>query len=277
MSGSRRRGRELAFAAWMLASVAVAVWHRDVVWCAAAAGFGLGARIVAARGAWTPSGRFGVANTVTLLRLALLLLLGPIFVAVPRVAFVAVVFALFALDGVDGWLARRRGEASPFGAALDMETDALGVMVLGLLLWQHRIVGAWVLVAGLWRYSYAAIIAVVPPLGEAPRSRFGRVVFGVLMTTLALAFLPLPHLPSLLAAIGTALVSLSFARSLLQSRAPAGGLTLVAGPGEELGGGVAPAPQRRAAGGGGGAAAGELGAVAEQTRARGRERLVVKK
>jgi hypothetical protein len=65
----------------------------------------------------------------------------------------------------------------------------------------------------------AATIAIVPALGEAPRSRFGRWVFAVLMLSLAGAFLPVPTLPSLLAAIGTALVSISFLRSLAQSRA----------------------------------------------------------
>ena len=42
-----------------------------------------------------------------------------------------------ALDGVDGWLARRRGMSSAFGARFDMEIDALLVQVLAILVWRY--------------------------------------------------------------------------------------------------------------------------------------------
>jgi phosphatidylglycerophosphate synthase len=213
------RKRELAFAAWMLAWVAVAIERREVGWFALGGTLGLAARIAAAAGAWTPSGRFGLANALTVVRLAGVASLGALFGLLPRLGFVALLIALFALDGVDGWLARSRGEASTFGAAFDMETDALSVMVLALLLWQNRIVPAWVLVAGLWRYVYAALIALSPSLGEAPRSRFARWAFCGLMLSFSGAFLPVPRLAPPLAAIGTTLVSISFLRSLAQSRA----------------------------------------------------------
>src|SRR5262249_58978642 len=98
-----------------------------------------------------------------------------------------------------------------------MEPDALGVMLLGLIAWQHHLVAAWVLAAGLWRYAYAALIAVVPGLGEAPRSRFGRVIFIVLMLCLIGMFLPVAGVATPLAATGTVLVSLSFIYSLVRS------------------------------------------------------------
>ena len=41
-----------------------------------------------------------------------------------------------ALDGVDGWLARRSGIASAFGARFDMEIDALLILVLAVLAWR---------------------------------------------------------------------------------------------------------------------------------------------
>jgi phosphatidylglycerophosphate synthase len=217
VSPSRQRAGALAYAAWMLACVAIASWRREVAWCAAGGLVGLGVRVAAARGSWTPSGKLGLANQLTLVRLLLVASLGAAFVVLPRLGFVALILVLFALDGLDGRLARARGEASGFGAALDMETDALSVMVLGLLLWQHDLVGAWVLVAGLWRYVYTAVVAIVPSLGEAPRTRLGRYVFAALMLCLAGAFLPVPTLPSLLAALGTTLVSISFLHSLAHS------------------------------------------------------------
>src|SRR3954447_26147637 len=164
----------------MLLAVAVSVIARDVRWCAAAGLAGLMVRVVAARGRWNPRGGFGVANTLTLLRLGLVAALGTLFVILPRVAFAFLILAIFTLDGIDGWVAKRRGEASPFGAVFDMETDALCVMVMSLILWQHRLVGPWVLVAGLWRYVYATLIAVAPSLSGSSRASWGRWIFFVL-------------------------------------------------------------------------------------------------
>jgi phosphatidylglycerophosphate synthase len=40
---------------------------------------------------------------------------------------------LLALDGLDGWLARRFGLASAYGARFDMEVDGFLILVLALL------------------------------------------------------------------------------------------------------------------------------------------------
>ena len=61
--------------------------------------------------------------------------------------------AAVALDGVDGALARGRNETSAFGARFDMETDALLILVLAALVWQHGKAGVWILLrrtAALW-------------------------------------------------------------------------------------------------------------------------------
>ena len=58
------------------------------------------------------------------------------------------------LDGVDGWLARRSRMASAFGARFDVETDALFVMAMSILVWQHGKAGAWVLLGGMMRYVF---------------------------------------------------------------------------------------------------------------------------
>ena len=211
------RPAALGFAAWMLAGVAAALVTRDATVCGAAGLVALGARLVAARARWTPSRRFGLANQLTLARLIAVAALPALLDALPRAAFAALLGALFALDSIDGRVARARGEASDFGAAFDMETDALTIMMLSLLLWQHGRVPVWVLAAGLWRYAYAAIVALVPALGEAPRSRLARVVFAVLALGLTLAFV-LPPAPAAWAAgIATVAVSLSFLRSFAYS------------------------------------------------------------
>jgi len=72
--------------------------------------------------------RFGLANQVTLARVVcVVLLLGLLGEArEPQMMWSAVVIAAIASasDALDGWLARRMGAASGFGAHFDMEADA---------------------------------------------------------------------------------------------------------------------------------------------------------
>ncbi|MBI4265488.1 MAG: CDP-alcohol phosphatidyltransferase family protein [Acidobacteria bacterium] len=107
-----------------------------------------------------PFPRLGPATRVTIVRAMLVALLAAL-VGEPdsqRVAWAAVATAILVtvLDGVDGWLARRSGMTSAFGGRIDMETDALLVMVLSLLVWQHGKAGGWILIGGLLRYAFVA-------------------------------------------------------------------------------------------------------------------------
>ena len=113
-----------------------------------------------------PFARFGPANGTTTARATLVALVVSL-VGEPGVQVVAASAAGFtllvtALDGVDGWFARRTRMASDFGARFDMETDALLVMALSVLAWQirkGRSVGAAVWPAALpvrrWRLAVA--------------------------------------------------------------------------------------------------------------------------
>ena len=58
------------------------------------------------------------------------------------------------LDGVDGWMARRTGDTSAFGARFDMELDAFLLIALSVLVWHSGRVGAWVLLIGALRYLF---------------------------------------------------------------------------------------------------------------------------
>ncbi len=211
--------RRLAYPLWMLASVALAVWSREIAFCIAAGVLGLGWQVASARGWRTEDNKLAVANVLTLLRLALVACLPMLLTWLPRPFFVALVLLILGIDGIDGHVARARGETSVFGAVLDMETDALTVMVLGLLLHREGAVGPWVLVAGLWRYVFASAVAVVPALGDCPASPIYRWVFCLLMIALAGAFVPWAAPARLFAAVGTILVSLSFLHSIVRSRA----------------------------------------------------------
>jgi phosphatidylglycerophosphate synthase len=111
-------------------------------------------------GAYHPFPRFGAANQVTTIRLALTVLVASL-IGEPGVPAVAVAAALTALvitilDGVDGWLSRRAQAVSAFGARFDMETDALLIQVLAILAWLYGKAGPWVLASGLLRYVFVA-------------------------------------------------------------------------------------------------------------------------
>jgi len=192
-----------------------------------------GLLIVVGRGAWTPLGPFGAANSVTVIRLAMLVACGLWFYRARGEIIAAVVLGVFALDAVDGWLARKTGAASAFGAHFDMETDALLVLVIDLLLWQRGTLGPWILTAGLLRYVYVLFVAALP--GDAapmPKARWARAAFGALVVGLALALALENVLGAVAALLGTALVTASFARSFhwswvraRQIRAPRGNAT----------------------------------------------------
>jgi phosphatidylglycerophosphate synthase len=122
--------------------------------------------VVATVGAHHPFARFGPANYVTMLRAAVVALAATLLLEPPsdRLAWfvVGVTACLAALDGLDGWLARRTGLASAFGARFDMEVDALLILVLSLFVWRYDKAGAWVLACGLMRYAFVAAGWVLP-------------------------------------------------------------------------------------------------------------------
>lgn len=162
--------------------------------------------------------RMGAANQVTIVRGALVALLAALLGehisrAIATVAIV-VASAAMLLDGVDGWLARRSGTASAFGARLDMETDALFVAVLALLVWQFGKAGSWVLLSGLMRYLFGAVVAFIPRLQRpVPSTNRGKTIAVLQMIALIVALAPGCSRPASawVAAVGLLGLVLSFA------------------------------------------------------------------
>lgn len=120
----------------------------------------------------------------------------------------------FGLDWLDGRVARQTGFASPFGARLDMELDALTILALSALVWQVGGVGPWVLASGAMRYAFVGASWVWPwldrPLPPDPRRAW---VCGVQVTLLIGALLPWPveGLATGLSMVGLAALTGSFA------------------------------------------------------------------
>jgi phosphatidylglycerophosphate synthase len=176
------------------------------------------------RGVWTAHLHAAWPNVVTALRVLVIGAIGVALHGAPGLVLAALVVLVFALDAVDGSLARRTGTTSSFGEHFDMEADAFLVIALGLELWSRGQLGAWVLVPGLLRYlAVLGGTLVSPRTGDMPRSRFGSRACGILVITLIAAFiLPNPWATAV-AAVGSALVVWSFALSFYGSylrRAP---------------------------------------------------------
>lgn len=116
------------------------------------------ALVLASLASQHPFPRFGPANGVTSLRLMLTSLVAGLALEGPSAGVSAVAAAVAlgatALDGLDGWLARRTGLASEFGARFDMETDALLILVLAVVAWEHERAGVWIVLAGAMRYLF---------------------------------------------------------------------------------------------------------------------------
>lgn len=200
---------------WPIFGAIVTILTRDPKWVGAAVLLSLARPTWRAYGQWTPSGRFGWANTATWLR-ALGVYLMLVVSEAGATQFI-VAFVLLLADGLDGKLARWRGESSEFGACLDKETDAFFVLSLCTLLWLQGGAGLWVFVAGLWRYAYGLFIESTPRVVVAPRSAWGRVFYTLACIALILAIcLPWPA-SAWLAALGVVLISASFLRSIFYS------------------------------------------------------------
>lgn len=172
-----------------------------------------------------PHDGLGAANIITLLRAgigavaaaALVLPGGPD--AFPALAWglTGVVALALVLDGVDGWLARRGGMASRFGARLDMEVDAAIGAVLSLLALASGKAGVWVLALGFLRYAFVAAGLIWPwmhaPLPESLRRKAVCVIQIAVLTALLAPPLMQP-LSAWVALAGTLALVWSFAVDL---------------------------------------------------------------
>ncbi|MCG6657533.1 CDP-alcohol phosphatidyltransferase family protein [Halomonas campisalis] len=109
--------------------------------------------------AWPDRRGLGWANRLTLLRGVVVALLAgalvdPALLARHPWPLAGLALLALLLDGADGWVARRTGSASAFGARFDMELDAFFILVLCLALLSLGKVGPWVLGIGLMRYGF---------------------------------------------------------------------------------------------------------------------------
>lgn len=166
--------------------------------------------------------RFGPANLVTSIRAGLVSLTAGALVSSERLAgdpmalwaLLGIVLIAFALDGIDGYLARRFEVESSFGARFDMEVDAFLILLLSLAALLLDKVGAWVVLIGLMRYGFLAWGRFSPKLnGSLPPSFRRKLVCVVQVAALCAILVPFvsSDVATAIAAIALAALVYSFA------------------------------------------------------------------
>lgn len=141
-----------------------------------------------------PHQSLGLCNTITSIRAAMVALLsGAIIAPDPQIWLVfSIACVAFALDGCDGWFARRSGLTSTFGARFDMEIDALIGAVLAMILLASGMVGTEILLLGFARYAFVAASFFAPKLRSAlPESLRRKTICVIQIATLIVLLCPL--------------------------------------------------------------------------------------
>ncbi|WP_328795403.1 CDP-alcohol phosphatidyltransferase family protein [Jannaschia marina] len=170
-----------------------------------------------------PHDRLGGCNLVTTARLALVGAVAAVGVAQgPGWTLAGLALLALLLDGTDGWLARRQGLVSRFGAAYDMEVDAALAACLALVLLAAGRAGPELLILGFARYAFVAAAWIWPWLAAALAESFRRKAICVVqIATLVALATPLgtDGPARALSLVAAALLVWSFARDIRRLRA----------------------------------------------------------
>jgi CDP-diacylglycerol--glycerol-3-phosphate 3-phosphatidyltransferase len=143
---------------------------------------------------------FGPATLLTVVRGVLVAFLaGFLLLPQPTESLVWLPAALYgaaaSLDYVDGVVARLTGHVTELGERLDVEIDALGILIAPLLAVVYGQLPVWYLSAGVARYLFVAgkryRRSAGKPVHDLPPQTVSRTLAGVQMAFLALVLSPL--------------------------------------------------------------------------------------
>jgi phosphatidylglycerophosphate synthase len=116
----------------------------------------------------------------------------------PLLGVLAVAVVALGLDGIDGWLARRQGYVSEFGARFDMEVDSVLALVLAVSAAVAGGLGPAAILLGVPRYAFALALWACPGCAATCQSGSAAKLVCVVQLS-ALIALQLPILPTGLA------------------------------------------------------------------------------
>lgn len=183
----------------------------------------------AENGALLPT--LGPGNALTLARGQLIALLGGFLLLDRPPGLLAwIPAALYTLadlaDYFDGYLARRARHATRLGEALDVEFDALGLLLAVGLAVRYGVLPPWMLLIGAARYAFLALLWLLPRLGRTPRplppSRSRRPIAGLTMGFISAALWPIVAPPA--STLAGAVFALPFAASFTRDGLVVAGL-----------------------------------------------------
>ncbi|MEQ9303248.1 MAG: CDP-alcohol phosphatidyltransferase family protein [Marinoscillum sp.] len=153
----------------------------------------------------------GYANLVTLVRF---ILLATLFVLSEYLIVLFIMSVMLVLDGVDGAVARKTNTSTRIGAYLDMETDALYVLLISGYLVAYLNYNPWLIGVGLLRYLYEVFTWVAGVQDKhPPRTRFGPAAAVCLFIALLTPLVLPEYVAMWLVYIGVATVVASFGYS----------------------------------------------------------------
>lgn len=121
-----------------------------------------------------------MANLITASRLCLLfLLVGFVYQLPPAWQLIntPLLIVIFSLDGVDGYIARKRGEESLFGSVFDVAADRIVENVLWIVLVDLDLVPVWVAIVFISRGFLVDAI-------RSQRVKQGQTPFGMMRSTI---------------------------------------------------------------------------------------------
>ena len=115
--------------------------------------------LYAGRSYWLIFGKTGgVANTITGLRVAGILLLLYFQAHLHAYVFFVVGILILIADGLDGYYARKQNTVSEFGDFFDKETDAFFVIAFCIILIEQQLLGIWLIFPAVLRYAFVLIL-----------------------------------------------------------------------------------------------------------------------
>ncbi len=160
----------------------------------------------------------GLANKITLIRFAGLTTIVLLAFRISNQALSLLLFVLVLIDGLDGYLARKKDQRTQFGAYFDMETDALFVCLVSVLLISKGLSAKWILIPAWIKYYYTVFIDLAG-LNTVPEkgTLFGATIAVIMFLALVLAFILPENMRLIVTISATILLMISFSYSLVKA------------------------------------------------------------
>nr|WP_321236196.1 CDP-alcohol phosphatidyltransferase family protein [uncultured Psychroserpens sp.] len=160
---------------------------------------------------------FGIANTITLIRL-LIIILSFLLINLNdnHLLFYVLSFAVI-LDLFDGMAARYFKESSFFGQYFDMEVDAFFVLLMCCFYYIYAYVSWWILIPGALRYAFRLYTFCFPkPNSKEEKKTYATVIAASYFVVLLIGLITSGTLQFLILMLGSLAIVISFSIGIIQ-------------------------------------------------------------